>query len=108
MCVRGTTLKRREGAALATWETGCGVTAVAYSPDSMRVAYGCHDGSIQVWDTFYAVRTTGRFSGHNKQISTLNFSPEGSRLVSGSRDCNIRMWDANSGACLDLFESTLR
>ncbi|KAG8730401.1 hypothetical protein FRC11_006765, partial [Ceratobasidium sp. 423] len=101
--VKGSTLSRREGAALVTWEASCGVTAVAYSSDSMRVAYGCRDGSICVWDTYYGTRVDGRFKGHDKLVSSLAFSPNGARLISSSRDCTIRIWNAETGVALDCF-----
>ncbi|GAB1526922.1 hypothetical protein RhiTH_010096 [Rhizoctonia solani] len=55
--LNGTTMSRREGVALATWEADCGVTTVVYSPDSMRIAYGCCDGTIYIWNTFYGIRS---------------------------------------------------
>ncbi|CAE6467205.1 unnamed protein product [Rhizoctonia solani] len=99
-----TTLNGREGVPLVTWEIGCDVTAVAYSPDAMRVAYGCQDGSIQVWDTYYGTRLNGRFKGHDKLISSLAFSPKGTHLISSSRDCIVRIWDAEKGVALDSFK----
>ncbi|KAF8751629.1 Encoded by [Rhizoctonia solani] len=76
--LNGTTMSRREGVALATWEADCGVTTVVYSPDSMRIAYG---------------------------FNSLAFSPDGARLISSSRDRTIRMWDTRTGAALEFCKS---
>ena len=70
---------------------GCAVRAAAFSPDGARVATGCVDGSVWVWDARSGellARTVGcgilpAFPG----VRTLLFSPCGSRVV-------LEMWVA--------------
>jgi WD40 repeat protein len=70
------------------WE---GVAAVAFSPDSKRVAAGT-DAVVRVWE-----RATGRellvLGGHKAVISCLAWTPDGKVLVSGSLDGTVRAWD---------------
>ncbi|KAF8704708.1 WD40 repeat-like protein, partial [Rhizoctonia solani] len=110
--LNGTTMSRREGVALATWEACCGVTAVAYSPDSMRIAYGFNslafspdgarlisssrDRTIRMWDT----RTGAALEfckSYAQDISSVAFSPDGTLVVAGGDDCTVHVWDSNSG-----------
>ncbi|KAG6834924.1 hypothetical protein H0H93_006337 [Arthromyces matolae] len=38
------------------------------------------------------------FSGHQKEVYTLNFSADGRILVSGSSDNTVRIWDTDTGS----------
>jgi eukaryotic-like serine/threonine-protein kinase len=67
------------------------ITALAWSPDSTRVASGSADGTIQVWDA-----ATGKhhytYSGHSSQVSALAWSPDSTRIASSSWDEAVRVW----------------
>lgn len=71
-----------------------GITALAFSPDSARLAFsgGAGDNDIHVWDL--AAGTERRFVGHRGWVTDLAFSPDGRRLASASVDQTVRLWDA--------------
>jgi WD40 repeat protein len=77
------------------------VTAIAFSPDGLRIVTGADDGRVRVWDT-----RTGRqlavFNGHESTVSVVAFSPDGVRIISSSDD-TIRVWDVKGGEQLAQF-----
>ncbi|MEP7289979.1 MAG: WD40 repeat domain-containing protein [Chloroflexota bacterium] len=79
------------------------VSAVAWSPDSSKLAVALFDYTIQIWD----VETKQVFTtlkGHTKWISSVGWSPDGNKLVSGSDDNAVRIWDAQNGQLLNTLE----
>ncbi|MHC1768174.1 MAG: WD40 repeat domain-containing protein [Verrucomicrobiia bacterium] len=70
-----------------------GITTLAFSPDSQRLAatFGAGDNDVHVWDL--ETRTELRFSGHSGWITALAFSPDGQTLASVSTDQTLRLWD---------------
>jgi WD40 repeat protein len=72
------------------------VNAVAWSPDSTRIASASNDKTVQVWDAL-----TGNnplvFGGHTAQVDTVAWSPNGQLIASGSIDGTIEIWNANNG-----------
>ena len=73
------------------------VLAVAFSPDSTRLASGDDDGVLRLWDVQHAelLREVEESERLNGPINTVAFSPEGTRLVSGSED-TLQIWDSAS------------
>ncbi len=80
-------------------------TALAFSPDSSRLATASVDNSVCVWSA-----ATGRRVGGPAKLSApvtaLAFSADGARLVSGSSDRTVSLWDSATmkrlfGAALD-------
>ncbi len=72
------------------------VRAVAFSPDSKRLASGCGDKTIKIWNAL----TGGELltlKGHSGEVSSVAFSPDGKKLASGSYDKTIKLWDAAGG-----------
>jgi WD40 repeat protein len=69
-----------------------GVLAVAYCPDSGRVATADETGAVCVWEA-----GTGRrlliLREHRLGVYALAFSPDGRRLASGGADNLIKVWD---------------
>jgi WD40 repeat protein len=47
------------------------------------------------------------FSGHNKEIYSLDFThgDEVKYLISGDGNGECRLWDVNSGECIQIIES---
>lgn len=74
--------------------------AVAWSPDSKRIASGYDSGSVQVWSAI-----TGRrevvYNGHDTPVFSVDWSPDGTRLVSAGAPPHV--WDATSGALLYVY-----
>jgi len=73
-----------------------GILAMAYGPDSRRLATGGGDNLVQVWDAD-SHRGLHTLRGHAGEVTTVAFSPDGRRLASGSRDGTVRLWDPATG-----------
>jgi len=84
----------RDGALLAS--LGDGVTAVAWSPDSARVAVGYADGSVRVVDREGALGFAS--APADGAVRGLCFDAEGALLVGGGEGATLRVWDAARGA----------
>jgi len=76
------------------------ISCVAISPKSDRVASGCANKEIVVWDTGDGTPlVTGLQGFHTARISCLAWAPDGSTLASGGVDAMIIVWDLdNKGA----------
>src|SRR5262249_24746982 len=70
-----------------------GVTCLAFSPDSQRLATASCDRTIKLWDV-----ATGRevftLRGHTAAVVSMAFSPDGHRIASGGIESTARFWDA--------------
>ncbi|WP_244366376.1 nSTAND1 domain-containing NTPase [Micromonospora echinofusca] len=66
--------------------------SLAWSPDGSRLAAGCKDNTIRVWD-LRARSTAGVLRGHADWVGALAWSPSGRYLASGSDDRTVRIWD---------------
>jgi tetratricopeptide (TPR) repeat protein len=68
------------------------VVAVAFSPDSRRLATVSGDRTVKLWDT-----ATGRdvltLRGHTAGVLCLSFSPDGNLIATGSYDNTARIWN---------------
>jgi WD40 repeat protein len=65
------------------------VNAVAFSPDSNRLAYGTADGNIYLWSVT-AQLPVSTVSVHTGGVLALAFSPDGNCLASGGNDQTVR------------------
>ena len=65
---------------------------LAFSRDGTRLATGCSDNTIRIWDI-----ATGQdvceLRGHQAYVHAVAFSPDGTRLASASGDSTVRIWD---------------
>ncbi|HOY57320.1 MAG TPA: protein kinase [Verrucomicrobiota bacterium] len=70
--------------------------AVAFSPDSARIAIGTRDGSIRLLDAETGSEQVRR-SAHTGTIYGLAFSPDSQLVASASGDTTVQVRDAHSG-----------
>ena len=86
------------------------VCCAAFSPDGGRIAGGCYDTSVVLWDAASGARLTA-LAGHKAGVFAIAFSPDGTRIASAEKgpsdsvkDCDARVWDAATGHCLATLE----
>ena len=68
---------------------------MAFSPDSTRLATGCTDNTIRLWDLATGTEVA-ELRGHRAYVHAVAFSPDGTRLASCSGDFTLRVWDSLS------------
>jgi WD40 repeat protein len=80
-----------------------GVSSVAFSHDSARLASASHDKTVKLWDTSSG-ECLQTFEGHSSAVSSVAFSHDSARLASASDDKTVKLWDTSSGECLQTFK----
>jgi hypothetical protein len=80
-----------------------GITRLAWSPDSTRLASAGGDTSAKIWDirSGWALHT---LLGHGAPVHGVAWSPDGSRLVTGSWDLSVKIWDTATGVEICAFD----
>jgi WD40 repeat protein len=80
------------------------VAALAFSPDSRKLAAGMYDSTIQLYtikdtleDTLKDVGEPRILEGHQSAVFALAFSANGRVLASGSYDKTVRLWETVNG-----------
>ncbi len=78
--------------------------AVAWSPDSQRLASGSWDRTVQVWDASTG-QTIATYRGHSKIVQAVAWSPDGTRIASTDQSYpgRVQVWDAASGEEIIAF-----
>ena len=76
-----------------------GVSAIAFHPDSSRLATADSSGGVFLWDARSGERV-GRPMRHRRGVAQLAFSPDGRWLASGSSDGTARVWEGATGEAL--------
>ncbi|XP_003747697.1 notchless protein homolog 1 [Galendromus occidentalis] len=89
------------------------VLAVAWSPDCKKVASGCKNGQICLWDPEKGKQIGRTLNGHKEWITCLAFeplhlNPEVRLLASGSKDATVRIWDTVMGNTILTLSSHTR
>lgn len=69
--------------------------SMAWSRDGRRLAVGCLNGDIAVWD--FDPEHHHLLRGHSEGPRTLRFSPRGDRLLSSTIGGGSRLWDVEQG-----------
>ena len=82
---------------LAILPHGNRVYGLAFSPDGTRLAIGCGDNTIRLWDVA-SRQEVCELRGHESYVHAVAFSPDGTRLASASGDLTVRIWDTVSPA----------
>ncbi len=69
------------------------VYGLAFNPDGTRLAAGCGDNTVRLFDVATS-QLVAELRGHTDFVHAVAWSPDGTRLVSGSGDFTVRVWDA--------------
>ncbi len=73
------------------------VDAVAISKDKRRVATGCYDGTIKLWDTKTGKELITIKAHSTDGVSSLAFFNEDKSLASGGQDGQLMIWNVATG-----------
>jgi class 3 adenylate cyclase len=82
------------------------VKCVAFDPGLGKLAGGCLDGTVSLWDTIEGklLRTfewrRSPFEWQRSEVASVAFDPAGRLLASGSANGNVHLWDTESGELL--------
>ena len=71
-----------------------GVSAVAWSPDSERIAAGSNYGGVRVWDAVTGEELLSLKGSY--RVESVAWSPDGERIAAGSSD-GVWVWGAVTG-----------
>lgn len=70
------------------------VTAIAVSPNGSRLACGCANGLVRMWDLSQSPpKELSTLAGHSGRVRDLVFNHDGTVVVSGSDDKTAQVWD---------------
>lgn len=98
-------VEQRLGTTLCTYRGHSSwLEAVAWSPDSTRIASGAWDRTVQVWDASSG-ETIASYGGHSKIIQAVAWSPDGTRIASTDQSYpgRVQVWDARTGEEIIAF-----
>ncbi|HET7802497.1 MAG TPA: CHAT domain-containing protein [Humibacillus xanthopallidus] len=76
------------------------VSAVAFSPDGLRLATGCGDG-VRMWSV-----SSGALLleiAHGRATTCVAFSPDGTALATGGTEGGVTLWDPITGDRLSVI-----
>jgi WD40 repeat protein len=79
----------RELASIPDTELGSSVLGLAYSPDGSRLAVGCHNGTVRVWD----VKTRQPLFEQPPRLTAIAVSPDGRLLAVGDETGRVILRD---------------
>jgi len=88
-------------------EAGFGFTCAVFGPADAKVATGCEDGRIIIWDATTAEPIKMLATGIPR-ILAIAFSADGSRLLAAAKDDRIQLWDLDEYEIMRQFDETRR
>jgi WD40 repeat protein len=72
---------------------GFNAHGLAFSPDSTKLALGCTDHKVRIWDVAAAPpKELHDLGEHVRGVEAVAWSPDGLTLASGSSDRNVILW----------------
>ena len=80
-----------------------GINAVAFSPNSTKLASGSYDNTVKLWDVATG-ENIATLEGHTSWIYSVAFSSDGTKIASGSRDNTVKLWDVATGENIATLE----
>jgi WD40 repeat protein len=84
------------------------VDVVTFNPAGTRLATGCHDGKVRLFDVVKGAQVKEINASTTKDatmIYTLAWSPDGKQFISGGFDNSLRLWNAETGALIREFKA---
>ncbi|EFJ46274.1 hypothetical protein VOLCADRAFT_62857 [Volvox carteri f. nagariensis] len=78
------------------------VLSAAYSPDGLRLAAGCMDGTVAVWDLATS-KLLGKCEGHHKPVRSLTFTSDSRMLLTACDDMHLHLYDVESCNLVESF-----
>ena len=78
---------------------GIRVSAIAFSPDNLKLITGTRLGGIGLWSVANG-EPLMLLSGHSTEVKAITVSPEGKRFVSASADNSAAVWSIQTGDLL--------
>jgi eukaryotic-like serine/threonine-protein kinase len=79
------------------------VWSVAYAPDGQRVASGCDDGKLRVWEAATG-KLLAEFEHPSTFIWSVAWSPDGQQIAAALGNGTAQLWDAATGRALSVFK----
>lgn len=77
------------------------IYAVAWAPDSSRIAAACSDSTVRVIDA-QTGKASLTYRGHTGSVACVAWSHDGSRIASGADTAQV--WDATTGQRLVTYD----
>jgi WD40 repeat protein len=78
------------------------INSLAFNPRGDRLAAGCNDQAVYVWDLdrrrqAYALKGGPGSAYHTGMVQGVAFSADGARFASASQDHSVKIWEAETG-----------
>ncbi len=78
-------------------------SALAITPDGMRILSASGDKSVRVWAASSG-RELAKLCGHTSVVRSVVALQDNTRVLSGGFDRTLRLWDLASGKCLKTIQ----
>ena len=84
------------------------ICGLAFSTDGTRLAIGCINGAIELFDV-KSEKRLANLLGHDGPVARLAFTPDGAELVSAAQDGVVKRWaNASSETPTSRFRANLK
>jgi ankyrin repeat protein/uncharacterized protein YjbI with pentapeptide repeats/WD40 repeat protein len=79
------------------------VTALAFSRDDARLALGCRNGAVEIWQRSAQPHLENTLDNANHQVTSLCFAHQDNWLAGSHRYAHMRLWDIHTRQCLQIL-----